>query len=52
MSTGDLNGDSRADVFWHRASDVALAFWLLNGPSVIGATAFSVGPDWHPIEVP
>ena len=49
---GDLNGDSRADVFWHRATDRALAFWLLSGSTVIGATAFSVGPDWDPVELP
>jgi hypothetical protein len=51
-ATGDLNGDVRADLFWHRTSDRALAFWLLNGSSVIGATAFSVGPDWDPVEIP
>lgn len=49
---GDLNGDTAADVFWHRATDRALAFWLLNGSSVIGATVFSVGPEWDPVEVP
>jgi hypothetical protein len=51
-ASGDLNGDSRADVFWHRAADRALAFWLLDGLGVIGATAFSVGPDWDPVEIP
>jgi hypothetical protein len=40
---GDVNGDGKADIIWQNQADGALVAWLMNGATVTGASALSIG---------
>ena len=43
----DLNGDGRSDVLWENPSIPAMAYWLMDGPRVIGSGAFWIAPGYR-----
>jgi hypothetical protein len=47
---GDLNGDSRADLFWHNSATGATYVWLLNGAQLTNAGSLNTISDlkWLP----
>jgi hypothetical protein len=34
VGVGDFNGDTKADILWHHATQGLTAMWLMNGTTI------------------
>lgn len=47
VGAGDVNGDGRADLFWHNPTAGALEYWLMNGASLTYGGARPVASQYR-----
>ena len=43
----DLNGDAKSDLIWENAAQGSMAYWWMNGASLIGNGVYSVGSSYR-----
>ena len=43
----DVNGDARSDLLWVNAAARQFAYWLMNGPTVVGSSTSSVSAGYR-----
>lgn len=51
IGAGDVNGDGKDDLLWLDPSTCQFAYWLMDGPTRIGARVISVACGYYPASV-
>lgn len=47
VAVGDVDADGRSDLLWRDDAATYLSLWLMNGPAIVGSSAYSVPPSWR-----
>jgi len=45
VAAGDYNGDTKADILWHHATNGEVWVWLMNGTAKLSETWVATVPD-------